>query len=138
MHGLGSLGRSLAAFADASPTPHGPEYLYLAAHVVIDHLADEHEALITGVWGLKALEAGVVRLYGVVWCCREGNAGWRYSVLVHRTLLLWAVPRGVSPPPGLLTLSTATLSHVCLVKSRQLDYHAGHDRSAKGQGLQRG
>jgi hypothetical protein len=36
---------------------------------------------------------GALGLVVVVGRCVEGIAGWRYSVLVHRTLLLWAVLR---------------------------------------------
>src|SRR5215212_11972967 len=60
----------------ATAAGYRPEYLYLAAHVVIDHLADEHDAVVTGVGGLQALEAGVVRLYGVVWLRLAFSGGW--------------------------------------------------------------
>ena len=59
---------------------------------VLVHVADEHPALKAGT---RTLEAGVVRLYGVVIV-----AGLRYSVGVHRGSSLWAGSRGVSAPAG--------------------------------------
>jgi hypothetical protein len=72
------------------PTRDGLDYLDLFAGTgVLDKVPDVDDALVADV---GALEAGVMRLYGVVvilgrWgrvgCCVEGIAGWRYSVLVH-------------------------------------------------------
>src|SRR5215213_9693698 len=75
-HEVGSR-TGLSGHAGAPAAGYRPEYLYLAAHVVIDHLADEHDAVVTGMRGLKALEGGVVRLYSVVGsrACVEGIAG---------------------------------------------------------------
>jgi hypothetical protein len=37
----------------------------------------------------------------VVWCCGEGIAAWRYSLLVHSaSLFLWAGPREMRTPRG--------------------------------------
>jgi hypothetical protein len=50
-------------FAGASPTRNGLDDLDLFAGVTYDQAADEDDALVAGV---RALEAGVMRLYGVV------------------------------------------------------------------------
>jgi hypothetical protein len=66
----------------------------LAIKVVLglDNAAKDHPAFHAGV---GALEAGLVRLYGVVIV-----AGLRYSVGVHRGSSLWAGLRGVAAPAG--------------------------------------
>src|SRR5215210_3009095 len=98
MHGLSD--RLLAAFARAnasraSATEVQGELLRLLAGTgVLDKMPDVDGPTQTSVGGLRLrqLEAGVVRLYGVVvaWCCVEGIAGWRYSVLVHSdSSFLW-------------------------------------------------
>jgi len=73
MHGLSD--RLLAVFARAKATRHSLVDLEVVASLgIFDHVPDEHEAIETNVGGLKALERGVVRLYGVVW--RGLFSGW--------------------------------------------------------------
>jgi hypothetical protein len=58
--------------------------LRLLACLGVDHeLAYRYPAVVADVWVV------------LVWCCGEGIAGWRYSVLVHSaSLFLWAGPPG--------------------------------------------
>src|SRR5215204_1885591 len=58
--------------------------LYLFARLLIDG----------GVSEVDVPVQARVRVVLVVGCCVEGIAGWRYSMLVHRTYLLWAAPPG--------------------------------------------
>jgi hypothetical protein len=68
-----------------------------------NEMTDEDSAIVAGVGALKAC---VMRLYGVVLIL----GGWvrRCARLLcgHEVAPSWSVPRGVSPPPGLPTLST--------------------------------
>src|SRR5215212_10062348 len=57
------------------------ELLRLLARLVVDHEL---------AYRYPAISAGVGALVLVVGCCVEGISDWRYSVLVHRTSLLWA------------------------------------------------
>ncbi len=50
----------------------------LAGLLIDDELADGDPPTIAGV--------RVVQILAAVWCCGEGIAGWRYSVLVHSAL----------------------------------------------------
>src|SRR5215218_23781 len=62
-----------ASFASATATEVEREFFYLFARLRVDHeLAYRYPAIVAGV--------GVV-LVVMVSCCREGIAGWRYSVL---------------------------------------------------------
>jgi hypothetical protein len=77
--------------------------LYLLARLLTgDALADAYPAAIAA--------AGMLDLV-VVWCCGEGIAGWRYSVLVHSaSLFLWAVPPGCFLTRGGVSVSTGIVS----------------------------
>jgi hypothetical protein len=71
----------------------------LLARLRVDHdLAYADPAIVAGV--------GALVLAIVVGCCVEGIASRRYSVLVHRTRLLWAVLREAATSPGRFLANT--------------------------------
>ncbi len=100
-YGLATL---LAALAEVKRA-----LLRLFAGLVVDELAD----------GDPAAVADVRVVLVVAWCCLEGIAGWRYSVLVHSASLCGPCLRGVSSPAGAF-LYLRVLSHRCIGKSRRL------------------
>jgi hypothetical protein len=79
----------LVVFAGASPTRYGLEdFRRFTGTGVHDKMPDVDGAMGAGVGML-------VLVVMVVGRCVEGIAGWRYSVLVHSSLLfLWAAPPG--------------------------------------------
>src|SRR5215211_7575238 len=92
----------LSSFASATATRNGLDDLDLFTGTgVLDKMRDVDDALEAGV---GALEAGVMRLYGVVvivsgWV----RVGCARLCVGHEAPSSWSVPRGVSPPPGLPT-----------------------------------
>src|SRR5215217_989807 len=79
-----------------------------AATGVLDKVPDVDDAFVAGV---EALEAGVMRLYGVVvtfggWV----RVGCARLLCGHEAIPSWSVPRGVSPPPGLFLFQHPYLS----------------------------
>jgi hypothetical protein len=79
----------------APAAAHCLEDLYLFA-VLFNQMADEDDAAATGV--------GVILVLGCGERIARPHPGFTlFSIIGY---LRWSGPRGVSPPPGLLTLST--------------------------------
>src|SRR5918993_1708761 len=105
-----SYGLGLAAIR-AAAARHANVLDDLAIKVVLglNNAAKEHPAVYAGV---RALEAGVVRLYGVVvilggWV----RVGCARLCGVHRAPSLWAGLRGVLPPAGPSPYPTSLFYH---------------------------
>src|SRR5215207_7622132 len=76
---------------------------------VLDNTPDVDDALVADV---GALEAGVIRLYGVVVILRWVRMGCARLLCGHGILSLGPRLGVLVAPPGLLTSSTAVLSHI--------------------------
>ena len=98
------IGTELSAgFAGAAAAEVESVLLYLFACLRIDQdLSKRYPAVVAGV-GVLVLVVVILGGWVRVGCAR--------LLCGHEVAPSWSVPRGVSPPPGLPTLSTAVLSH---------------------------